>query len=69
MKPALPDTLPEDPLPLVKSWLDEARGEIRNSTAMALATVAPGGRPTARMVICRGFDASAGWRRLARQAG
>ena len=61
MKPALPERLPDDPLPLVESWLAEARSEIRNSTAMALATVAPGGRPTARMVICRGFDASAGW--------
>jgi pyridoxamine 5'-phosphate oxidase len=28
---------------------------------MTLATVAPDGRPSARMVICRGFDAHAGW--------
>ncbi len=28
---------------------------------MTLATVDPEGRPTARMVLCRGFDARAGW--------
>jgi pyridoxamine 5'-phosphate oxidase len=28
---------------------------------MALATVDPDGRPSARMVICRGFDVEAGW--------
>src|SRR4029453_6325287 len=28
---------------------------------MALATVDADGRPAARMVICRGFDATAGW--------
>ena len=28
---------------------------------MALATTDPDGRPSARMVICRGFDAGAGW--------
>ena len=61
MKPALPEPLPDDPLPLVKSWLDEAAREIRNAGAMTLATVTPAGRPAARMVICRGFDASAGW--------
>ena len=61
MKPALPEPLPGDPLPLVQSWLDEASREIRNATSMALATAGPDGRPTARMVICRGFDVAAGW--------
>jgi pyridoxamine 5'-phosphate oxidase len=28
---------------------------------MTLATVEPDGRPSARMVLCRGFDAGAGW--------
>ena len=28
---------------------------------MTLATVNPEGRPTARMVICRGFDVREGW--------
>ena len=61
MKEALPDPLPETPLPLLKGWIDEALKEIRNATAMTLATVEPDGRPAARMVICRGFDPVAGW--------
>jgi pyridoxamine 5'-phosphate oxidase len=61
MREGLPEVLPDDPLPFMKTWLDEAAREIRNATAMTLATVDPGGRPSARMVICRGFDAVAGW--------
>ena len=72
MKESLPETLPNDPLPMVARWLDDARREIRNaianateghgpSSSMTLATVDPMGRPSARMVICRGFDPSAGW--------
>ena len=60
MKPGLPERLPDDPLPLLGAWLDEARRDIRNATAMTLATVDPDGRPSARMVICRGFDPVAG---------
>ena len=59
--PPLPEALPSDPLPLVADWLAEAAARVRNSTSMALATVDPDGRPTARMVICRGFDVRAGW--------
>jgi pyridoxamine 5'-phosphate oxidase len=59
--PALPEPLPDDPLPLVERWIAEATASVRNATAMALATVEPNGRPSARMVICRGFDAAAGW--------
>jgi pyridoxamine 5'-phosphate oxidase len=39
----------------------EAVASIRNATAMTVATVGPDGRPSARMIICRGFDARAGW--------
>ena len=60
MKPPLPEPLPLDPLPLVADWMADAAARLRNSTSMALATVDPDGRPTARMVICRGFDARAG---------
>ena len=59
--PPLPEALPSDPLPLVADWLAEAAARARNSTSMALATVDPDGRPTARMVICRGFDVRQGW--------
>ena len=58
---ALPDPLPDDPLPLVESWLKEAAGVAKSATAMTLATVTPDGRAAARMVICRGFDVQAGW--------
>lgn len=55
--------LPEDPLAVLKEWLDEAveRLQPHNPTAMTLATVDELGLPDARMVICRGFDAEAGW--------
>jgi pyridoxamine 5'-phosphate oxidase len=61
MKPPLPEWLPEDPLPLLETWLAEATAAARNATAMTLATVTADGRPAARMVICRGFDVRAGW--------
>ena len=60
IRPALPTELPDDPLPLLESWLKDALADIRNAHAMTLATVDPDGRPSARMVICRGFDARAG---------
>ena len=61
MTPGLPETLPIDPLPIVEAWLAEATASTRTGTNMALATVDPDGRPSARMVVCRGFDARAGW--------
>jgi pyridoxamine 5'-phosphate oxidase len=61
MNLALPEPLPHDPLPLVDQWLAEAVASFRTAMAMTLATVDPDGRPSARMVICRGFDANAGW--------
>ena len=57
----LPDPLPDDPLPLVAAWLAEAGTRVRNASAMTLATVDDAGQPTARMVISRGFDRTAGW--------
>jgi pyridoxamine 5'-phosphate oxidase len=59
--PAVPEPLPHDPLPLVERWLAEAGAVARTATAMTLATVDPDGHPSARVVICRGFDARAGW--------
>ena len=61
MNPPLPEPLPLNPLPLVDQWLTEAAASVRAAAAMALATVDPDGRPSARMVICRGVDAEAGW--------
>ena len=61
MKPPLPEPLPASPLELLESWMQEAFASIRNAHAMTLATVEPDGRPSARMVLCRGFDRQAGW--------
>jgi pyridoxamine 5'-phosphate oxidase len=57
----LPDPLPADPLPLVERWLADAATRVRNPGAMSLATVDDAGQPTARMVLCRGFDVRDGW--------
>jgi pyridoxamine 5'-phosphate oxidase len=57
----LPEILPADPLPLLARWLEEAGAAVKTPTAMALATVDADGRPSARMVICRGFDPGQGW--------
>jgi pyridoxamine 5'-phosphate oxidase len=45
------------------AWLDDAALQLQphNPTAMTLATVNEHGQPRARMVICRGYDADAGW--------
>jgi pyridoxamine 5'-phosphate oxidase len=59
--PTLPEPLPDNPLPLVEAWIAEATASSRNATAMALATTDADGSPQVRMVICRGFDAVAGW--------
>jgi pyridoxamine 5'-phosphate oxidase len=61
MSMLLPEPLPASPLSLVERWLAEAGSVARSPTAMTLATVDPDGRPSARMVICRGFDPVAGW--------
>lgn len=61
MKEALPEPLPADPLPLAEAWLAEAAKAVKTATAMTLATVDSDGNPSARMVICRGFDPKAGW--------
>jgi pyridoxamine 5'-phosphate oxidase len=61
MTTVLPEPLPPSPWPLLEGWLAEAATAVRNPTAMTLATVDPDGRPSARMVICRGVDTDAGW--------
>ena len=61
MSAPLPTTLPSDPLPLLADWMAEAAKTARSASNMVLATVDPDGRPSARMVICRGFDAARGF--------
>ncbi|MEL6870489.1 MAG: pyridoxamine 5'-phosphate oxidase [Pseudomonadota bacterium] len=58
----LPDTLPENPMTILAAWLDEARAAKLqpNSNAMTLATCDEHGRLSARIVLCKGLDVSAG---------
>jgi pyridoxamine 5'-phosphate oxidase len=47
-----------DPMVLFAAWLEEAKaGEPNDPNAMALATAAPDGQPSVRMVLLKGFDA------------
>lgn len=57
----LPDALPSDPFGVFKTWWDEAHaGRVQpNPHAMCLATVDADGRPSARMVLCKGMDLDA----------
>jgi len=48
-----------DPLVLFGTWLAEAiRAQVYEPNAMTLATVSAEGRPAARMVLLKGFDAT-----------
>lgn len=59
MKPipnqCLSDPLPGDPLQVAEGWLRQAYDEQvqPNPNAMTLATVAPSGQPSARIVLCK----------------
>ena len=47
-----------DPVPLFERWLEEAVASgMHDPNAMALATASPGGRPSVRVVLLKGFDA------------
>jgi pyridoxamine 5'-phosphate oxidase len=61
--PSLQDPLPASPLGLLRRWLDEAQAKRvqKNPTAMTLATVETDGRPAARVVLCRSYDAEQGY--------
>ena len=52
---SLPDPLPKDPMPLAAAWLRQAWDEKiqRNPNSMVLATTDAGGRPSARVVLCK----------------
>ncbi len=59
----LAGSLPENPLPRLNEWLEEAarRGTQPNPTSMTLATTDEDGRPSARVVLCKELDTERGW--------
>jgi pyridoxamine 5'-phosphate oxidase len=46
----------EDPIGLVRTWLEEARNVVAEPQTMTLATSTPDGKPSARVVLLRGPD-------------
>jgi len=46
----------DDPLVQFNAWFDEAAPLVRLPEAMAIATADADGRPSLRMVLCKGFD-------------
>jgi len=47
----------DDPIQLFKTWLEEAKAaEIKEPTAMSVATVSAEGRPEVRMLLLKGVD-------------
>src|SRR4051812_2584222 len=49
--------LTADPLDLLQAWLDDAvRAGLYDPTAMVLSTVSAAGRPSSRMVLCKGVS-------------
>lgn len=59
----LPDVLPNDPMHWVAAWLTDAKEKAvkRNPNSMAIVTVGSDARPSARMVLCKDFQADAGY--------
>ena len=59
----LHDPLPTEPLEVAAEWLAEAleRGATPNPNAMTLATAAPDGRPSARIVLCKEIASRPGY--------
>src|SRR5580704_18108699 len=59
----LPEPLPADPLLVLEAWFKEAaEAHLQpNPNAMVLATSTPDGRPSARVVLCRGIVPQPGY--------
>lgn len=57
-QPLREEDMPPTPWPLFTAWLDEARGsnDVYEPGAMTLATATLDGRPSARVVLMRGYD-------------
>ncbi|MAY73132.1 MAG: pyridoxamine 5'-phosphate oxidase [Phycisphaerae bacterium] len=59
---SLPDPLPDDPFGIAETWFNDARDRAvqPNPNAMTLATADETGAPSARIVLCKHFDADSG---------
>jgi pyridoxamine 5'-phosphate oxidase len=47
---------PDDPFPMLETWLGEGRAVVQHPDTMTLATATSDGRPSARVVLFRGLD-------------
>ncbi|MGC5015857.1 pyridoxine/pyridoxamine 5'-phosphate oxidase [Streptosporangium sp. DT93] len=57
-----PHSAPDDPVALFVDWLTSAIGaEVPEPHAMTLSTADAGGRPSARVLICKDVDAAGRW--------
>lgn len=56
----LPEAPPDDPMPLLAAWYEEAErsGKYDDFNAVALATASPEGAPSVRIVLCKAIEAS-----------
>jgi pyridoxamine 5'-phosphate oxidase len=53
------DDLDPDPVVMLERWLADAiHADLRDPTAMVVATVSATGRPSSRMVLCKGLSAA-----------
>jgi pyridoxamine 5'-phosphate oxidase len=51
------DDLDEDPVVMLERWLADAiHADLRDPTAMVVSTVSATGRPSSRMVLCKGLS-------------
>ena len=59
----LPDPLPAEPLAVVSAWLAQAWAARTqpNANSMVLATSTPDGKPSARVVLCKGLVPQPGY--------
>ena len=59
----LPETLPSEPMHWAAAWLAAATSDKvqRNPNSMSLVTVGSDGKPSARIVLCKSFEADPGY--------
>ena len=55
-QPLTEESAAADPFEQFARWFEQARAVEADHTAMTLATATPDGRPSARMVLLKGFD-------------